>query len=554
MSAWSDRVWWAVALLEAALLAVLWIDLAGEQDPGESSSVQNDAARAGVPADALQEDATPTGADLSAPLPDGATGRGRRSAPAPDDQPVTLLHGRITNDRGMPLAAMLALMPPEEVSDERLVSGVASASNDGLYAIPGLAPGAYRFEVNAKDHRSETLAFEIQAGTGLCRLDVVLQRSWKLGVKVRAPDGRGFDDVIADWRAEHATPMSSVLVAIATEDHLPQRLHDLGGIPVTALGVGVWRPANAPLGGVPLPQGYMGELELPERKPMHVGLLFDHAVVASRQVAAGQEEVEFELGESTFRAQLGTVRMRLVDGSSGEPLPGVAVLARGPQRLQTSATSDARGIVVLEGIGPSRHTLTVRAAGGLQADGWEIEPEPGIEIDLGDVPLTAPVMVPFEFEGPDADAEIYVTLSTIEPPSHPALHARSTRAVRRNGTAQARLAPGRWKAQAACAGWRGDVVFDTAGLDGGAVRIPMSSTATLRVLQADDDRRLRLRLLDAVGGDVVTERWLPGRGTLELGLPPGRYRAEVETLAGEKTQQEVTVTAEGGTLDLHTDR
>ena len=281
----------------------------------------------------------------------------------------------------------------------------------------------------AADHRPETVAFEIQADAGSHRLDVVLQRTWKLRVKVRTPDGRSFDEALADWRAEHATPMSSVFVAVATEDPLPQRFPDLGGLPVTAFGVGHWRVANSPIGGVPLPAGCVGELELPERKPMHVGLLFANVVLASEQVAAGQEEVEFELGEAAFRAQLGTVRMRLVDGSSGDPLPEVAVLARGPQRLQSSATSDARGIVVLEGLGPSRHALTVRAAGGLQADGWEIEPEPGVDLDLGDVPLTAPVMVPFEFEGPDAEAEIYVTLWALEPASHPALHARSTRAV-----------------------------------------------------------------------------------------------------------------------------
>ncbi len=554
MTARSDRVWWLVALLEAAALAVLVIDLSSvrgatapssavvesSEDPGSATGEGG-----GVTASAMRPGSSAPGPEVSPP--EAEQHRGPLALP---DDPTTVVHGRITDGDGAPLLARFALMPSEDVSDERLVSGRVGVADDGRYSIPGLEPGGYRLEVSADDHRTETLAFEIFAGTSFHRLDAVLRRTWKLRVKVRAPDGQWFDDVIADWREKHASPISTVLSVIATEDPLPQRLPDPMGSSVTRLGLGRWEAANKLFGGVPMPAGYIGVLELPEPKPLHIGLVFAQAVLASEQVAAGQEELEFELGEAGFRAELGAVRMRLVDGSSGAPLAGIEVRVRDDQRLEASATSDGAGMALLEGLAPSPYDLSASAAGGIRSGDWRIVPEPGVELDLGDVPLHVPSMVSFECDGPESDAEVYLSIRSLDAPSHPALRPRDLTTVRREGAAEARLTSGRWMVHARCQGWRGFAAFDTADLEGRSVRIVLRETAGLEIQLPDDGRRLGLRLVDGASGVVILDRWLGGVDGLAVGLPPGRYRAEVENLVGERTRHQVVVTAEGGTLDL----
>ncbi|MFQ5748376.1 MAG: carboxypeptidase-like regulatory domain-containing protein, partial [Planctomycetota bacterium] len=112
----------------------------------------------------------------------------------------------------------------------------------------------------------------------------------------------------------------------------------------TRLGSGFWMP---PWGRrrefQKFASGYEGILFLEHPLPVHVSLLLYQHVLASQRVAPGTEEVVFTVDPPTVRALLGSVRLHLVDGGTGEPPPQASIRLSSVDRLLGSFLSESGG-------------------------------------------------------------------------------------------------------------------------------------------------------------------------------------------------------------------
>lgn len=416
------------------------------------------------------------------------------------------------------------------------------------YALPGLAPGTYRLRVHAQDFREHDEAIEVPAGTDHVRHDVVLSPSWLLAVEFVDTDGSPLGERFLVLRKEHPHSYMTEMIAVATFTSPPAEL------PPTDLrdpdvGIGRW------LGGLDpgrrsrtLDVRFAGMLELPEDRPLFVSAVMRTAVLATERVDAGQEEVRLTVPFERALGSLGSVRVQIVEGDTGRPVTSARVALSDSQSSHQGQPVDAEGKIELRLQRPGLLNLDV-TAGDRVALAWNVELAPGASLDLGPLPVFAPV----ELKASLVDAppgEVQVALTTLDTPPHPALRARAGyRGSARGGEWSTRVAPGRYRVRATGSGALGVVEIDTRKLAGEPFRIDMQPTARLRVTPPTD-RRVQLAVRDATG-TLHFRRWLSWTAAFDVHVWPGDYTIELTPFGGEPAPgQRVHVGAEGAELDL----
>jgi hypothetical protein len=179
---------------------------------------------------------------------------------------------------------------------------------------------------------------------------------------------------------------------------------------------------------------------------------------------------------------------------------------------------------------------------------WNVVVERGATVDLGAVPVVAPVTFEAVFEAAPTGAELQIGLTSLEPPPHAALRARTGRyGSVKTGTFSAQVAPGRYRVRASAPGVLAVAETDTRKLAGEPLRVPMQATGKLRVTPPEEPAQLAVR--DAAGTPLF-RRWLTWSTPFDVELLPGSYTIEVTPFGGAPATRTLEIGAAGAALDL----
>ena len=286
-----------------------------------------------------------------------------------------LLFGRITDDVGAPLErARVELVLDAGNGGQR----TALADHDGVFTIPELDPGTWELAASAPACESVQRTVEFTGLEDAHRLDLQLARGVSVLVRLTDSEGEPYQG------SEMDAVMGRTPLALATLGPPPAVLKGVNGMAPS--GVGNFRTSlragEVPEGAV----GVLGVLELPRTQGVVVSLVRRAAVVRSQALVPGATEIHFEVDAEELEATNGGVSVRFVDAASGAPLAtGRASLNH--HSVYSFGQPLEEGRFEETGVAPGAWCLTLQAEGFARLERW-VEVEPGVSLELGDVPVT----------------------------------------------------------------------------------------------------------------------------------------------------------------------
>ena len=287
--------------------------------------------------------------------------------------------------------------PPEQIGIGFRRTGVyrgGTVTAGSHYAVAGLAPGTWEVSVRAKGFAR--YAEEHTFGTSSVQvLDLPLQPAHIVKVFLRTPDGGRLAEKLAE-----AGVRRPGLTVIVTEAPL---LSDLPPTDNTTVGdVGVGRYESTQRRGKPDPDAPDGELQLDRAPPLHAALLMRHVVVARQPIGEGQQQLTFEVDVADLKDRLGTVRVQILDGPTGEPITdGLWMSLNTAQGGGTRAQPDAEGLVVAS-VPPGLVSMLIR--GKNRESRWDLlRVRSGRVLELGTMYLHPPVQLKGRLIGPGGE-------------------------------------------------------------------------------------------------------------------------------------------------------
>jgi len=298
------------------------------------------------------------------PTPTAAVPPSRHST----NEPGLVLSGTIRDRAGA--AVDLGLVMASDAAGHKFR---AATTASGSFAIAGLAPG--RFDVTARADAciDKTEAVEVVAGGEPRHVDFVLDRTTR--VKVRFTD---LDDA----------PLDAALRKAAS----PVRIHQIGVVatleaPQARLkpntrGVARWQ------GGYQPQRPDYGTLDITVPLPVFVSAVVDERVVATQRLDSAVDELVLAIDPRRLVPSQTSLRFRLVDAKSAEPIvtASVAVSALGSMAggAPTTLPREAGGVFTLDHLAPGRQTLSVGMPGS-EFLSFVVDLAEGQVNDLGDL-------------------------------------------------------------------------------------------------------------------------------------------------------------------------
>ncbi|MEM7202312.1 MAG: carboxypeptidase-like regulatory domain-containing protein [Planctomycetota bacterium] len=488
-----------IALLAAVLLlgglVLFATPLASTRGAPELTTGGDPAAAATAPTahphgDATSATAAPTD---SVAGEDGATRAASAAPPSAHRRALAgiTLSGTITDAAGNPVRrGKLVLL------DDQGRVHVARLRGRADYTLPDVAPGQWLASVLAPgyvDHESE---LELSSAIDSARHDVVL------------PAGR-FDVRLETARGE---PLTDV---IAKE--LPGRRIDLGIVPTWDRATAVSEAAStagvcydqrgAP--GVASERSIVATVELDGLPPVYVNAVLRGRVLASVHVPRATEQVVLVLPFERVRRELASLRVRFVDGDTGQPLHGAALVLvdrepearRGPSEL---TDRDGRIDLVDQLTGQWSMELATR---GYESYRQPIQLVPGQLLDLGTVHVARRAAVAGRVL--DADGEPARAKLVCRPTGRPLEPSEAaTVRTRRNGSYRFDdLGRGPHVIEATASGHapaRRHVDTSQGGVDGADLLLRRGVQVTVDH-RIEESGRFRLELVDTAGWVVHAE-------------------------------------------------
>ncbi|MBL8898561.1 MAG: carboxypeptidase regulatory-like domain-containing protein [Planctomycetes bacterium] len=455
----------------------------------------------------------------------------------------TILFGSIRGSDGRAL---------EEVRGSLYAAGAAKAvasfskAIDGRYALAGLPSGTLNLRLRAAGYAELEESVEIAPAIAEIERDFVLERTWILAVKLEAPGGRPLHVELQ----ERGLRLLGELAAIATpwepSGEFPSTLErDL------PYGVPRWINAQGPGVSFDKPQvsrDHLGHFELVENRPLFVSAVLRNARLATTRVEPGQAEVVLVIPPERVDEQLATLRLRVLDASSGTALLGARV------GLFLSSTSgpgnevDAEGRIEIGKKPPGAWRLVVTAPEHATVV-RQIVLAPGAVLDLGDLALEAPLDLKVRCEGTIGEAKaLAVRALPLDVSAHPALSAHELRLQLEGEHFVAQLPPGRYLVRASGAGG-GAMVIELRAPSTAAFTLPLAPEAALSLRLATPGELVHAILLDAEGREILRD-WIRPGVPRSRKVPVGELRLRVTTRAGELPERRLMVPAEGLELAL----
>lgn len=479
------------------------------------------------------------------------------AAPAEPAPPVkgpegTILFGCVVDEAGQPVRdCHLTFTREGETSQLARCYTQSHAS----YAVPGLQPGKVQIATRVTGFRELRETVEIPADTPRLRHDVTLQQAWNLLVKIVTPEGRPIHEALLELAKERPGLARLEVAAIATP------YQPAGDFPPTELreapyGVGRWRSATGfgRMDGPKIGKEYAGTMELDQRRALWISAVLRHRLLASVAIEPGQAEVSLTVAIDRLQQELGTIRLRVVDGATGAPVTTAMVGFSDVQSGGGGAKPDAQGVVEVRDLRPGLLRMEIRTQGG-SAPPAQVLLEPGQTLDLGDVPVLAQREIKGRLEGQDQDAKEHdskvmrmsVQAYPLDVTLSPKLEAQSHRAqVEEDGTFRFWMPDGRYFLRAS-GGGGATAVIDTKTLGNEPIVLRLQKEGAFRLDAKTGGELLQLTITGSDGRRVF-RRWLPDGVKYPIMALPGDYRVELQDRAGKVTMRQVRLGVEG--MDL----
>ena len=431
------------------------------------------------------------------------------------ETPGIVLSGTVKDRAGAPIAG--GTITASSGAGRPLWTTTSSA---GSFALAGLSPGQLDVTAKADACGEATQSAELSNEVPLRRLDFVLDRATRVKVTFTDLDGAPLETQLMKSRSPIRI---SGIGVVATRDD-PGRL-----LPAKELVVSRWQP------GYPSPgEPDAGKLDVLSPFPVFVSAVVGQRVVATRKLDTPLEEIEFAIDPQRLVPAETSLRFRLVDARSAEPIETAFVAVTElssmrsgqPRKLPPSAG----GVWTLDHLAPGRQLLCVNLA--TQANlNFVVELTEGQVNDLGDLQVLRDV----ELEGVAVD-------ELGNPSSEPLrLVPQGVDGEPQFDGGSFRIEPdrdGRFKFRACTPSLRlqpssrdfavDPLIFDARLVPADGLRyvVKHGIVVTLRAkLDGGATRRVRLRRSDGV---LLRDVTLRGSAPEQIHLVPGSYRAVLD--------------------------
>jgi hypothetical protein len=316
--------------------------------------------------------ATPEPLPASEPSPEKAA-----TVWDPDDPVGIVLYGAVYDPQGQ-----LLVSGRQSVSwDSGDGSRSSAVLTSGTYSIAGLRPGRGTLTCGKQGVLPYESELDLTADEPLRRVDIHLESAVSLCVRVLTPSGRElWDELTIDT---YDRPQYGV---VATPEPLGRSLPPTGGRLISRNAHGTWISRHEQWGDRTVDAGCEGMLDLKSPLPLWVNLLHRSEVVATQFVEPEATEVVFVVTPEQALATYGSVRVQIVDGSSGEPVTDARVDLSNFQSGGGGQPTDEQGVAEQDLLAPGLLDLEVHAK-GYETVRDTILLGPGEHKDLGRLPL-----------------------------------------------------------------------------------------------------------------------------------------------------------------------
>jgi hypothetical protein len=279
----------------------------------------------------------------------------------------------------------------EDASGKRLF---IRTQEDGVFSLHGLSAGAWHLRCEAVGFLTHDEDIDWTGKSGAQRLDVVLDASPLILVRIVTPDGTPIDKTITADTFRLTT--ANDLQVVATTRSISPRLPRSNCIHPVLNGLGSLldrREAKRRFPELVLGDDVRGVLALSRPPPLYVSLMLSYVVLEEKPIGVGTSEVVFTISAEAFRAALGGVRFQVVDATTRAPVTGASISMNSRDRMEGRGTKTPEdGRVLLDGELAGLRELWILAEGyaGLMQ---RVEIEPGATVDLGVLQLHRPIRI-----------------------------------------------------------------------------------------------------------------------------------------------------------------
>lgn len=303
----------------------------------------------------------------------------RTTAAAAEAPPVTagiVVHGTVRDEEGQPVGGVQVYWRREDIWRS------GNGASPGAYAVAGMTPGHWEVTCQAEGFVEAPFSREVGSRAEQ-HVDLTLRRAHVVRVKVLDAAGT---DVLADLAKGSASQLPTV---IATRTPLARELPPTDQTRLTRFGLGRWRGSDDLAGrrGATLPADLAGELLLDEPPPLFASLVLRTKVLQVQRIEPGQHELVFTIERDALLAGFGALTVRLLDSTTGEPLPDVRVSIGTAQGGGTGGKSDARGRTTIERVLPGLGHLSIEGGRDRESIRRFVRIQAGQTTDLGDLLL-----------------------------------------------------------------------------------------------------------------------------------------------------------------------
>ncbi len=539
----------AILVLVLAVAGYLILDRESPPPPLESADTvasfdeSNEAPTADT-RESAEDNATPpvkveTGADAAAPprgadATAGAIVSGRVTAPSDD-----------ADEAPIPIADAQLMLTLEEDDDRRGRESTVhlKTDEDGMFTTEKLAPGRWRIFCNSPRYRWYNEELPIEDWQREITHDIQLEEKILVRVRFETPEG----ERVAPMLRSAGLKTFGRLTAIATEARPPARLPATDRDGPDTYGLGRYHDQNWPGGPeLTIPGGYDGYLELDDDKPVYVAAILKTAVLATELLESGQRDVVLVVPFETAMASLATLRMRVIDDDTGQPLPDAKISIGNNNLAVTGIDVEPDGTYERKALGPGLWGVSVTCEEYEHVQ-FRLSFAPGQVHDLGDVALERGTRLRGRILGPDGrgvDASFYlIELGSFDPDVP--LHLSGLRGTRDGGRfTLPPLGSGRHALVVATHRLAHQAITFDPSLDAGQELVIETREGTpvrfdTRYGKAD----LRVvHILDEAGVPVFSSNVRGGFGSFErLRLPPGVYELIQSDGVGGRTSSEFLI-------------
>ncbi len=531
------------AAIACALVLFVW---RSERDSGSLAQVPAGATPA--PVSLAEETSSIESAEGSREPLSADSGAASDAAPEatpgapPEARPVEASHvsirGRVLDERGeRPDAPHVSV----EARDEHGTRFCAPDREDGAYEIRDLAAGTYWVSAQAPGWRSEAQRADLSNEAQTAEVDLVLTRSPNVLVRARTPSGGSFAAALAEQDAGLPWPQIVASREPPSGDALDPTTADSATF------------HNADRSSA-IESGLLGELELLEEPPLFASLMLGHRRLATERLDPFAPEIVFVLDPEQYAHELSSLRFRVVDGETGEPIAGVlaSLSTNGVHSSQMVPVRDG-GLAEFEYLMPGPALLTV-VEFGFQELRRELVLLPGDALDLGDVELEPAIRLSGRVNCPQNAKELQIRYRSKEGLGRsPHQSVQFGFYLEEPGTFSLQLGSGEsiiW-ADAVVVGvpWRARAKIVDPAAFSGELLLELEPTVPflVRSSRAAEDRHAIV--IDETGRELEQQGQLSG-GPVRFDVLPGPQRLVLVESSGARQERSVKVGPGGLELDL----